>query len=133
MFTKPNKGIAVDGGCSGNPGLAYYRAVDIETGKELFKYDIGEATNNIAEFLAICNAIHYRNLMKLDLKIYSDSVTAMSWVRNKRANSSYTSKYIDQRIKKAEDFLKQNKFENIEKWRTKLWGEIPADFGLKNK
>lgn len=133
MYNKPNKGIAVDGGSSGNPGLSYYRAVDIETGKELFNYNIGEATNNIAEFLAICNAIHYRNLTKSDLIIYSDSITGISWVKNKRANSSYSNDSIDVRIEKAEDFLKQNKFEKIEKWNTKLWGEIPADFGLKNK
>ena len=128
---KPTKGISVDGGCSGNPGQAYYRGVDIETGKELFKYDIGEATNNIAEFLAICNAIHYRNTVNSNLPIYSDSVTAISWVRNKKSNSSYTNQYIEPRIKKAEEFLKNNKFENIEKWITKSWGEIPADFGLK--
>ena len=128
---KPIKGISVDGGCSGNPGQAYYRAVDIETGKELFKYNIGEATNNIAEFLALCNAIHYRNQTNSMLTIYSDSVTAISWVRNKKANSSYTNNFIAPRIKKAELFLKDNKFENIEKWKTKEWGEIPADFGFK--
>lgn len=128
---KPIKGIAVDGGCSGNPGQAYYRAVDIETGEELFKYDIGEATNNIAEFLAVCNAIYYRNLQKEDLTIYTDSQTALAWIKNKRANSSYTNQYIEPRIKKAEQFLKENKITNIEKWNTKLWGEIPADFGLK--
>jgi ribonuclease HI len=130
---KPNKGIAVDGGCSGNPGQAYYRGVDIETGKELFRYNIGEATNNIAEFLAICNAIYYRNTMKLDLVIYSDSQTAIAWVKHKIANSTYSNEYIEPRIRKAEQFLKSNKFEKIEKWITKSWGEIPADFGLKNK
>ncbi len=130
---KPTKGIAVDGGCSGNPGQAYYRGVDIETGKELFKYDIGEATNNIAEFLAVCNAIHYRNTLKEDLIIYTDSQTALAWIKNKRANSSYTNDYIEPRIKKAEEFLRKNKPNNIQKWQTKTWGEIPADFGLKNK
>lgn len=128
---KPTKGISVDGGCSGNPGQAYYRAVDIETEKELFKYDIGEATNNIAEFLAICNAIHYRNTMKINLPIYSDSQTALAWIKNKKANSTYTNGYIESRIKKAEEFLRNNKVENIEKWLTKSWWEIPADFGLK--
>ena len=28
-------------------------------------------------------------------------------------------------------FLKENNFSKIEKWKTKEWGEIPADFGLK--
>ena len=128
---RPKEGIAVDGGCSGNPGQAYYRGVDIATGKELFRYNIGEATNNIAEFLALCNAIHYRNKTNSDLTIYSDSVTAISWVKNKKANSSYTNKYISPKIEKAEMFLKENDFSKIEKWKTKEWGEIPADFGLK--
>lgn len=128
---KPIKGIAVDGGCSGNPGQAYYRGVDIETGKELFRCNIGKATNNIAEFLAICSAIKYRSIMKIDLPIYSDSRTALIWVKKKEANSTYSNGRIEIHIKRAEDFLKENRVSNIIKWQTKLWGEIPADFGLK--
>jgi ribonuclease HI len=131
-MNRPTKGIAVDGGCSKNPGQAYYRAVDIATEKELFRYDIGEATNNIAEFLAVCNAIHYRNITNSNLAIYSDSITAIAWVKNKKANSSYTNNYIAPRIKKAEEFLKTlDNVPKIQKWLTKEWGEIPADFGLK--
>mgnify|MGYP003616892205 CR=1 FL=1 len=121
---KPKEGISVDGGCSGNPGKAYYRAVDIATGKELFKNNIGIATNNIAEFIALCHAI--RDFPTST--IYSDSVTAMAWVKNKKANSSY--EYP--RLEKIEDWLKTlDKLPKIEKWRTKEGGEIPADFGLK--
>ena len=121
---RPKEGISVDGGCSGNPGKAYYRAVDIATGKELFKNNIGIATNNIAEFIALCHAI--RDFPTST--IYSDSVTAMAWVKNKKANSSY--EYP--RLEKIEDWLKTlDKLPKIEKWRTKEWGEIPADFGLK--
>lgn len=121
---KPIKGIAVDGGCSGNPGKAYYRAVDIETGEELFRRDIGVATNNIAEFIAVCHAIRDYP----DLTIYSDSVTAISWVRNKKANSSYNYP----RLEDIEKWLKTlKKTTRVEKWKTKEWGEIPADFGLK--
>jgi ribonuclease HI len=121
---KPKQGISVDGGCSGNPGKAYYRAVDIETGKELFKNNIGNATNNIAEFIAICHAIRdYPNSI-----IYSDSITAISWVRNKKSNSSFHYP----RLEKIEGWLKTlDKMPKIEKWKTKEWGEIPADFGLK--
>lgn len=121
---KPTKGIAVDGGCSGNPGKAYYRAVNIDTGEEVFRKDIGIATNNIAEFIGLCNAI--RDFP--DETIYSDSVTAMSWVKNKRANSSFDFP----RLKLVEDWLKTlDKMPKIEKWQTKEWGENVADFGLK--
>jgi ribonuclease HI len=128
---KPKEGIAVDGGCSGNPGRAYYRAVDIATGKELFREEIGVATNNIAEFLGLCHAIHYVNTNKIKHPIYTDSRTAMSWVKNKKANSSFSENVIDERLRKAETFLRILNFSNIRKWETKLWGEVPADFGLK--
>ena len=121
---RPKQGISVDGGCSGNPGKAYYRAVDIATGKELFSNSIGEATNNIAEFIGLCHAIRdYPNSI-----IYSDSITAISWVKKKKANSSY--EYP--RLEKIEVWLNTlDKLPKIEKWLTKEWGEIPADFGLK--
>ncbi len=124
---RPSKGISVDGGCSGNPGQAYYRVVDIETGKELFNIKIGVATNNIAEFLGLCHALHaYPN----DI-IYTDSVTAMAWVRNKKAKSTFNDLGIKIRLTLAEKWLNTIKETKIEKWNTKEWGEIPADFGLK--
>jgi ribonuclease HI len=123
---KPTKGISVDGGCSGNPGLAYYRAVDIATGQELFREDIGMGTNNIAEFLGLCHAIFkYSNET-----IYTDSKTAIAWVKKRKANSSFSGD-INERVRKAEVMLQKIKLPIIEKWETKLWGEIPADFGLK--
>lgn len=130
---KPTKGISVDGGCSGNPGNAYYRAVDIETGEELFNVNIGIATNNIAEFLGACHALYYRNNKNLDLPIYSDSKTAITWIKNKKANTSYSESSINDKLRKAENFLKGLKDVKILKWETSLYGEIPADFGLKSK
>ena len=45
--------IAVDGACSGNPGIMEYRGVDVPTGVELFHQGpFPDATNNIGEFLA---------------------------------------------------------------------------------
>lgn len=128
---KPNKGIAVDGGCSGNPGLAYYRGVDIETGEELFKVDIGEATNNIAEFLAICHALHYQIKNNISVPVFSDSQTAISWVNKSNANTTFVGEEINSRLRKAEQFLRTVGNRDIKKWDTKKFGEIPADFGLK--
>jgi ribonuclease HI len=35
-------------------------------------------------------------------------------------------------LQRAESWLQNNSFNNpIIKWNTKLWGEIPADFGRK--
>lgn len=128
---KPTIGISVDGGTEGNPGNCFYRAVDLDTGEILFEETLGMGTNNIAEFLAIVHAIHYCRKHKINLPIYSDSRTAMAWVRKKHANTSFTGE-VNKRLDKACDYL--NKINNtleIVKWETKVWGEIPADFGRK--
>jgi ribonuclease HI len=96
-------------------------------------------TNNIAEFLALGFAIKYLQKNNLPLEIYSDSITAMAWFRNKKANTSAneTGKMTDelqQLIFNMENFLISNidiPHVSIVKWDTKNWGEIPADFGRK--
>ena len=128
-ITKPKRGICVDGGTEGNPGPCFYRAVDIETNKVLFKKHLGEGTNNIAEFLAIVHAIHYCEKHNLEVNIWSDSITAITWIKNKKVNTSIKGPIID-RLNKACEYIK-NKDILINKWKTKHWGEIPADFGRK--
>lgn len=133
----PNKGIAVDGSSLGNPGESEFRGIDLSNGKELFNIKIGHSTNNIAEFLGICYALKYAKKYKYTF-IYSDSQTAISWFRNRKANT--TLKLTD-KTKKSIEFLKQSeeyiKDLNINynslvmKWDTKKYGEIPADFGRK--
>lgn len=135
LASKPVRGIAVDGSCRGNPAPAEYRGVDIFTGKELFRAEIGEATNNIAEFLGLCHAIHYCFNNNIRPVIYTDSVTAMAWVRNERVNSTFKENpKINERLEKAVKFLKSVPLKEtlvVEKWLTDIWGEIPADFGRK--
>lgn len=126
---KPKKGIVVDGSTRGNPGPSKYKGVDLQTGKIVFETEwIGITTNNVTEFLAICHAIHYLKKNNLDFPIYSDSQTAISWIKKKRVNTSCFN--LNDRIKKAEKFIEKNNFK-IEKWHTSMWGENPADFGLK--
>lgn len=134
---KPTKGICVDGSSRGNPGIAGYQAVDIETGKELFKVNIGISTNNIAEFIGLVHAISYARKNGYDA-IYSDSQTAIAWVRNRKAKSTLvmndkTKKSIEyvERSEKYLQTLEPGFFKLINKWETKLWGENQADFGFK--
>ena len=128
---KPIDGISVDGGTIGNPGECFYRAVDLDTGEILFEENLGMGTNNIAEFLAIVHAIHFSIKNNIDKEIYTDSKTAMAWVRNKRANTTFTGK-VNTRLEKASNYLKTlSNIPKIVKWETKVWGEIPADFGRK--
>jgi len=129
MNIKPINGISVDGGTEGNPGPCFYRGVDIKTGEVLFYKNLGMGTNNVAEFLGVIRAIHYCEKNNIEPNIWSDSVTAIAWVRNKKHKSTFKGD-VTKRLDDACDYL-LNKNVTINKWRTKEWGEIPADFGRK--
>jgi len=129
--------IAVDAAASGNPGPMEYRGVDTLTGNELFRQGpFAEGTNNVGEFLALVHGLSYLKRLNDRRPVYSDSRTAISWVRQKKCKSKLTQTTNNQRlfelIRRAEQWLAENKFDNpIIKWETKEWGEIPADFGRK--
>lgn len=135
---KPIKhSIAVDGAGNNSTGTVEYQGVFTETGTLLFhKGPFKGGTNNIVEFLALVHALAYSKKHKLNYPIYSDSRTAMSWVRKKKANTKVeiTSENIEiiGLVRRAESWLKENSWTNaILKWETKAWGEVPADFGRK--
>ncbi|MDR2816793.1 MAG: ribonuclease H family protein [Proteiniphilum sp.] len=129
--------IAVDAACSGNPGLMEYRGVFVADSVEIFHVGpMEEGTNNIGEFLAIVHALALLKKKESAIPIYSDSVNAMKWVANKKCNTKLAqttaNKPIFDLIERAEAWLRSNSYPNpILKWETKLWGEIPADFGRK--
>ncbi len=135
---KPNlASISVDAACSGNPGTLEFRGVFTDTETELFRrgpYTMG--TVNIGEFLAIILALAWLKKHKLSYPIYSDSKTAMAWVRNKRVNTKLQrttkNKEIFQALDNGVAWLKANPVKvEILKWKTSIWGEIPADYGRK--
>jgi len=68
--------IFVDGACRGNPGPAAIGVVikkDNEVIKEISR-DIGNATNNIAEYSAlICALKEAKDLKAEDIEVYGDS------------------------------------------------------------
>ncbi|ASV30331.1 ribonuclease H1 domain-containing protein [Maribacter cobaltidurans] len=129
--------IAVDAASSGNPGVMEYQGVDTKTQKKLFKQGpFEQGTNNIGEFLAIVHGLAFLKERNSDRIIYTDSRTAMSWVRKKKCNTKLTenqkNKALFDLIKRAEKWLKTNQYQTpVVKWETKAWGEIPADFGRK--
>ncbi len=137
-YGEPNfHSISVDAASSGNPGKMEYRGVDTKTKKVLFRQGpFKEGTNNIGEFLAIVHGLAFLKQKGSDRVIYSDSRTAMSWVRKKKCNTKLEktagNKPIFELIERAENWLKSNRYNTpIVKWETKAWGEIPADFGRK--
>ena len=80
--------ISVDAACSGNPGALEYRGVHTSTGREIFKKGpFPEGTVNLGEFLALVHGIAYLKQKMSNKPVYSDSRTAISWVKKKRVNT----------------------------------------------
>lgn len=127
-----SKGIAVDAAHSMKFKKTEFRGVDLATGEVIFYKDIGNKTINIGEFLAIVEACKYIvNTNYEPRRIFSDSQVAISWFKNKEAQSLRREKELD----KALIYLRAayTWLEDIEiiHWNNKQWGEIPADFGNK--
>ena len=129
--------LAVDAACSGNPGLMEFRGVIADTGTQVFhRGPYVDGTNNIGEFLAIVLGLAYLKKEKLDWALYSDSKTAISWVRQKQCKTKLEWSVKNQdlllAVRAAEKWLHDNTWSTpIYKWETERWGEIPADFGRK--
>ena len=129
--------LAVDAACSGNPGVMEFRGVIADTGTEVFRRGpFVQGTNNIGEFLALVLGLAYIKKYHLSWVIYTDSVTALAWLRAKRCKTKIEWNASNQdlflMVRKAEMWLHDNTWTTpVLKWDTKAWGEIPADFGRK--
>ena len=128
---------AVDAGCSGNPGPMEYQCVDLQTGAKVFHFGPIKGTNNIGEFLAIVHALALMEKQGIrDKVIYSDSVNAQLWVKKMQCKTKLEvtpeTQKAHELVQSAELCLRTHAFRvAIIKWDTKVWGEIPADFGRK--
>lgn len=128
--------IAVDAACSGNPGPMEYRGVYLRTGQEIFHFGPVAGTNNIGEFLAIVHALALLQQKGISMTIYSDSMTAQTWVKKRKCKTTLVrnaqTEQLHQLIERAERWLRNNTYScPIQKWQTDKWGEVPADFGRK--
>jgi ribonuclease HI len=131
--------VAVDAACSGNPGPMEYRGIDLATDQQLFHFGPTRGTNNIGEFLAIVHALALLDKQGVrDKVIYSDSHNAILWVKKKQCktklerNASTAALYDI--IVRAENWLRSHNVTTpVIKWDTAKWGEVPADFGRKNR
>ncbi len=129
--------ICVDAACAGNPGVLEYRGVDTKSGAEIFRMGpFPEGTVNLGEFLGIVHALAYLKQRDSSWPVYSDSRTAIAWVRKKNIKTSLQpsekNKKLFNLVNRALKWLQENNWKNkILKWETGYWGEIPADFGRK--
>ena len=86
--------------------------------------------------MAIVHGLAYLKNQSKDIPIYSDSQTAILWVKNKKVRTKLKrdtgNEEIFGLVDRALNWLENNEYSNpILKWNTKSWGEIPADFGRK--
>lgn len=129
--------LAVDAACSGNPGALEYQGVDTQTGEQIFHQGVFPlGTVNLGEFLAIVHGLAYLKQQNSKIPIYTDSRTAMAWVRNQKIKTNLErtprTEKLFQLVDRALDWLQNNEYQTeILKWETENWGEIPADFGRK--
>ena len=129
--------ISVDAACDGSPGNLEYRGVNTKTGQELFHVGpLPNGTNNLGEFLAIVHALAMLQKEGESKPIYSDSRTAIGWVRQITVRSKLPRNPNTQQVWDLADralaWLKNNSYPNqILHWDTHQWGEIRADFGRK--
>ena len=80
--------------------------------------------------------LQYLKQNNLTWNIYTDSVTALAWLRQRKCKTKLPrteqNEPLFQMIAKAEAWLRANTYTTrIYKWDTDKWGEIPADFGRK--
>ena len=128
--------IAVDAACSGNPGPMEYQGVYLGNSQRIVHYGPVRGTNNIGEFLAIVHALALISQKGWDMKIYSDSRNAISWVKGGKCKTRLArdarTEPLYALIARAEEWLRTHpQHAQVIKWETARWGEIPADFGRK--
>lgn len=134
--------LCVDASCIGNPGILEFRGVVLKSGNTTEREVVFErgpfsnGTNNIGEFLAVVLGLAYLQSHNLPWPIYTDSVTALSWVKKRQCKSKLvwdnSNKDLYEIVQKGELWLNTHIWTNpILKWHTHLWGEIPADYQRK--
>lgn len=138
LVGKPlQESISVDAACAGNPGKLEYQGVETATKRVLFAMGpFPEGTVNIGEFLAIVHGLAFLQKHNSTLPIYSDSKTAISWIKNKAVKTKLERNAKNEELFQLVDrgilWLQNNKYSNkILKWETEFWGENPADYGRK--
>ena len=131
--------ICTDAACNGSPGMLEYRAVDTETGRELFHAGpYPDGTNNVGEFLALVRGMRWVGTAHSAAAVYSDSEIAIGWVRSGKCRTGLArtgrNDALFALIAQAERWLADKSRSGatpVLKWDTSAWGENRADFGRK--
>lgn len=138
MIEKPIlDSLNCDGSFLWKSGKMSWRVCDTLTGEVLMQTSLVGGSPNIAEFLAIVDAMKFQYENNLDLPIYTDSICAIKWIKKGFANSYYDETFgdgniIEELLEDAENFLESCPIQyEVLKWNTREWGNILSDFGNK--
>lgn len=129
--------LVVDAAWNTATGDMEYQGIYLASKQKLFlKGPYQDGTNNIGEFLAIVHALALLHQKNSNIPVYSDSRTAIGWVKKKKANTKLAetprNAELFELLDRAETWLASHRYANpILKWETTAWGENPADFGRK--
>ncbi len=127
---RPTVGICADAGTHGNPGPCEYQVADL-AGTILVHEHLGVHSNNYAELAGIAAMIEYALGHGHDT-LWTDSKIAMGWIASGRVGSTvHERETIVGMARRIKHELDANPGLKLCKWHTKVWGEIPADFGRK--
>jgi len=127
---RPTEGICADAGTHGNPGPCEYQVCDLR-GIVLAHQHLGVHSNNYAELAGIAAMIEHA-LAHGHCKLWTDSKIAMGWIASGRVGETvHERSTIVSMARAIKQRLDANPDLELCKWHTKVWGEIPADFGRK--
>lgn len=140
-FDTTDMAIAVDGACSGTRGE--YRGVLLPSKAEVFRGGPWEhCTNNVMEYLAVIRGIRWMSNRGIRIPIYTDSRTALKWIRDDPEHTCRTTHEppadsdVADEIRRSRRWLRTRAdraklIACLRKWDTEALGEIPADFNRK--
>lgn len=132
--------IATDAACPSNPWPIEYRGVSMRDNKEIFSiWPLSWGSTNIAEYLGIIHGLAWMMNHPEYTVLYSDSKIAINRVETKSFRTQIQedddNTELRNLIRRAQEWLRNNPTRNqtitLKKRPTKLWGQIPADFGRK--
>jgi ribonuclease HI len=128
--------LCVDGACN-DKKEGEYRGVLVqrETHGKTVIFGRGpfvDVTNNQMEYFAIIEGLKWIYEMGIDIPVYSDSSTAISWIKRTTQPRDWK---MNELMVWWHDILTRMEREklllHLRKWVTKYLGEIPADYGRK--
>lgn len=107
--------IYVKGSCTPNPGVMRIYIVDLKTG-DVEENEIEQGTSNLAESIALFEALKLRSQINSNSPIYSDSLIAIERIKRGTVNGSsdiYSSPHLLDYFENARGWLERNKPTNF--------------------